>query len=167
MAMKKTPKTRNILGPPDRDTLARLISESASRCCISMSRREFRARWFAWRSALAVSLISGLTCEQIISGNGLVLRKERGTLRGYGSNLFFLERSMVIWICRTIGDISFTQIGAVVDRQNTSVMSAFRRADDAIASREPKYFDLLTDVLYLESNQLGPQKNNLIRSSRG
>ncbi len=160
VARAKTSRTRSILGLPSPDDFERSLAQVGAREV--MVRRSFRARWFVWRAALPISIISGLTCEEIISGRGSAPRRH-----GCGSGLFFFERSMVIWICRTIGDISFSQIGSVIDRKHSAAMSAFKCADDAIAKREPKYFDLLTDVLYLEDSELGSQKGHFIRSNRG
>ncbi len=175
VATTKAPRARNILGPPDLEDFKRSSDNISAREPV-MVRRSFKARWFVWRSALPISMISGLTCEEILSGRSKTLRQRDGRSKpdgskyrkeyGYGSRYFYLERSMAIWICRTIGDISFSQIGAVIDRKNVTVMRAFNRADDAITARVPKYFDLLTDVLYLENNELGSQKGHFIRSNR-
>lgn len=175
VATKKTPRARNILGPPDIDAFKASLAQVSARE-LFMLRRSFRARWFVWRAALPISIISGLACEEIISGRSRTLRQHDGRSKpdgskyrrryGYGSQLFFLERSMVIWICRTIGGISFSQIGSVIDRKHTVAAAAFRCADDAIIGREPKYFDLLNDVLYLENNELESKKGHFIRSNR-
>lgn len=123
--------------------------------------REFRSRWFIWRSVTDISLVTGYRCEEILSGVPIGRRPD-----GSSARAFFKERSLSIWIARTTGDISFLQIGAVLDRDHSSVMAAFRRADDAISRRDPKYFDLLTDILHLENNKLESQKGHFIRTNR-
>jgi len=128
---------RFILGAPSLDDHRRLIGTddrliSGDEKIVAME-REFRARWFVWRAALPVSMISGVAVDLLFRGRP-----------------FFTERSVVIWLARSLGGISLSQIGRVLDRHHTSIMSAFRRADEGIREKEPSFFYLLQDVFESE-----------------
>ena len=101
--------------------------------------KEFRARWFVWRSLLPISLISSIPCEEILVGRAN-----------------FRERALAIWLARQIGDLRYIDLGKVVDRDHTSVLSSCRRVEDALEAREPGFWNLLQDVIYLEEFELCP-----------
>jgi len=106
---------------------------------------EFRARWFVWRAVFPISIIAGVTGFEILSTRG----------RGY-----FCERALALWIARAFGEVPFTHIGDVVDRDHTTVISAVCRADRGLARKGSEFYNLLVDVLDLESENLWASKES-------
>ncbi|MHC4435059.1 MAG: hypothetical protein ACYTBS_24750 [Planctomycetota bacterium] len=179
--MKKTAKSRGILGPPNpvafrhlRDAARSLqladaayveaehlslrdeMDESASltkkrsfenrfreelwqaanrhRRSIKKLEEEFFARWFVWRAVLPISSITGIEPTAMLRGRR-----------------HFQERSLAIWIARTAGNVLLTEIGRVIDRDHSSVIHSFKRAEADISERRWPVYDLLIDTLELES----------------
>lgn len=100
-------------------------------------KREFKTRWFLWRSLLPISMVAGVSGMKILRGRP-----------------YFTERSLSIWMAIEAGGVSMNSIGEIVDRDHTSIMNAYRRANEEMENNSSPTFLLMKDVLEIESRCL-------------
>lgn len=102
--------------------------------------RLFRAQWFIWRSALPVAIVSNLRIDTVLCLDGR-----------YPKKAISMPRNLSIWIARDVGDLTFSQIGAVLSRDHTTIVHSTRLIDRALERGDEAVTDLLHQVLELES----------------
>lgn len=100
----------------------------------------FRARWFIWRSALPIAIVSNLPIDTMLCLDGR-----------YPKKAISMPRNLSIWIARDVGDLTFSQIGAVLSRDHTTIGHSTRLIDRAFERGDEAVTDLLHQVLELES----------------
>jgi len=92
---------------------------------------EFRARWFVWRAAVDVSrTLRILTARQILED---------------AKN--FEERSMVVWLAKTTGNIDLPDIAHVLDRNRSTISHNFNNAGTGIAQIGSRHHSMLMSIL--------------------
>lgn len=100
----------------------------------------FRARWFIWRAALPVAVVSGLNIETMLSVQ----------TRGYPRSVVSQPRQVTIWLARHLGKLKFTHMANVLLRDHTSVVYAVSVTGKAIKKRDQEVLELLSHVFDLE-----------------
>lgn len=100
----------------------------------------FKARWYIWRSALPVSIVSNLSIDTVLCLD-----------RRYVTKSISTSRNLSIWLARDVGELTLSQIGAVLLRDYTTISHSVQIIDKALGRGDELVTDLLHQVLEMES----------------
>ena len=100
-------------------------------------RDDFGIQWFAWRSALTLSYVTGLRATDILFGS----QRRRHTE----------ARRVCIWITRSITKQSSAAVASALRYNRTTVCNAWRIVRHGLASNEGPFVNLLQDMLTVET----------------
>ena len=98
--------------------------------------KEFRAKWFIHRAIVPVSVVSGISSDEIFSDT-----RTRDT---------FNARALVMWIAYQSGSIGYASIGRVIARDHSTVRHAIQVVDNNLTARRGGVYEMLVDVCDLE-----------------
>jgi len=113
---------------------------------LEKQRREIRFRsdksksiWFIWRAVLPVSIVSDIDPDTILSIDYKSHQWEIST-----------PRHVTIWLAKTCGNLKYTVMGKVLNRDHTSIVNSVNVVNESLDTMRGKTYRLLSEVLELE-----------------
>jgi len=98
--------------------------------------KSFRAKWFIHRAVIPVAIVSGVHSDRILSD--ILIREV--------SN----PRALVMWIAYQTGNIGYSSMGRIMNRDHSTVRHAIQVAGDNIAAKSGSMYTMFVDVCDLE-----------------
>ena len=121
---------------------------------IKKAEDEFYLKWFLWRSALPISLVTNIRPRDILVGG----RQPE----------VVVARRLCIWLTWESGKFSYYRIGLALGCDHSTIRHSMTIVKDALTKPSSAFSLLLDDVLRLEgSRELeGPPENSQRRTNR-
>lgn len=98
--------------------------------------KEFKVKWYIYRSLIPISVVSDLSVEEILSDTRV--------------RSIFNARAIAMWITHHAGCFGYSSIGRAINRDHTTVANAVHVVDAAISNRSGPVYMMLMDVIDLE-----------------
>ena len=97
----------------------------------------FSVRWFAWRSAYPISIVTGYRAAHLLFGTS-------------NEPDMVIPRRMAFWMVRTLGMWSYPEIGRALGRDHTTIRLATVTVEQSLKEKSMPYYPLMMDVLEVD-----------------